>query len=377
MSRVLLAILVLSSAADLGVLLGTLWLGGRRREVGLARLARALWLASLSAALKAAALQGIAGSLFYAIHLAYVDLVVVTPLAALAALLGARARPLSRAVRRLALLALALLPALGVYATFVEPFRLVEERVNVELPARFAPSEPLRVAVLADLQSRHVDEHLRESVRRALAFEPHLILIPGDLIQNEEHYDEVVPEFRELLRPLAAPLGVYFVRGNTDAPRVVDAFEGTSVRLLEDESVTVDFAGRRVVIGGAGMQRGAPSTQSFLRDFDAREGDELRILVAHYPDVALGLDGRPDVDLVVAGHTHGGQVRLPLLGAPLTLSDVPRAVGSGGLHELGGRRIYVSRGVGCERGTAPRIRFLCPPEVSLLTLVARGPVPGE
>lgn len=69
--------------------------------------------------------------------------------------------------------------------------------------------------------------------------------------------------------------------------------------------------------------------------------------------------------------THGGQVQIPLFGAPLTLSSVARDVGSGGLHELEGRRIYVSRGVGCERGAAPRIRFLCPPEVSLLTL--RGP----
>jgi len=224
--------------------------------------------------------------------------------------------------------------------------------------------------VLADLQSARVDEHLREAVRRALAFEPHLVLIPGDLIQNEEHYDEVVPEFRELLRPLSAPLGVYFVRGNTDGPRVADVLQGTNVILLDDQAIAVEHAGRRVVIGGAGMPSRGKRRWQFARSFAVREDGELRILVAHYPDVVLALGDRPGVDLVVAGHTHGGQVRLPFLGAPLTLSDVPRAVGSGGLHEHAGRRIYVSRGVGCERGTAPRIRFLCPPEVSLLTLVA-------
>jgi len=74
------------------------------------------------------------------------------------------------------------------------------------------------------------------------------------------------------------------------------------------------------------------------------------------------------IDLVVAGHTHGGQVQLPLVAPLLRVSRVPPSVAAGGLHHLDGRRIYVSRGVGHERGQAPRIRFLCPPEISLLTL---------
>ena len=96
----------------------------------------------------------------------------------------------------------------------------------------------------------------------------------------------------------------------------------------------------------------------------------MRLLLAHRPDVGLTLPGRPRTDLVVAGHTHGGQVRLPLIGPPMILSDVPREVAAGGLHNLGeGRRVYVSRGVGVEHGGhAPRLRFLSPPEISLLTL---------
>ena len=74
------------------------------------------------------------------------------------------------------------------------------------------------------------------------------------------------------------------------------------------------------------------------------------------------------MDLTIAGHTHGGQVRIPFFGPPITLSRVPRRVAGGGLHELQGNAIYVSRGVGCERASAPRVRLNCPPEVSLLTL---------
>jgi hypothetical protein len=75
---------------------------------------------------------------------------------------------------------------------------------------------------------------------------------------------------------------------------------------------------------------------------------------------------RSEIDLVIAGHTHGGQISLPLFGPPVTLSEAPRHVAAGGLHELGGRPIYVSRGVGLERGEAPRVRLGARPEISLL-----------
>ena len=94
---------------------------------------------------------------------------------------------------------------------------------------------------------------------------------------------------------------------------------------------------------------------------------DVRILLAHRPDVVRRLD-RSRVDLIVAGHTHGGQVQLPLVGPLTTASGVPRAVAAGGLHVLDGRRIYVSRGVGVERGQAPRLRIGAVPEVSLITL---------
>ena len=84
----------------------------------------------------------------------------------------------------------------------------------------------------------------------------------------------------------------------------------------------------------------------------------------------LQLPADSGIDLVVAGHTHGGQVALPMFGPPLTLSAVPRQVGAGGLHEVRGNPIYVSTGVGMERGQAPQLRFGVRPSVAVLEVGA-------
>jgi hypothetical protein len=320
---------------------------------------------------KGAVLVFLGRSFFFGISVVYVTVFLVAPALGAIVLVQSRnsERTFTRSLSLLAVGALAL-PALGYYATFVEPARLVTERVDVPVPASRLAT-PLRIAVLADIQSKRVEPHLREAITRAMTFEPHLILLPGDLIQaHGEDYETAIPGFRELLRPLEAPLGVYFVLGNTDDPgRVGRVFEGTNVQLLRNEVAELEHAGQDIRIGGADFYPSAPHVVAFTRTFEFAAGDDLRILLAHYPDVGLQLQRDSRVDLVVAGHTHGGQVQVPLLGPPITLSAVPRRIAAGGLHDLDGRRFYVSRGLGCERGLAPRIRFLAPPEVSLLTLV--------
>ena len=118
-----------------------------------------------------------------------------------------------------------------------------------------------------------------------------------------------------------------------------------------------------------GLREGARGTRLALalaRSPYVPEGTPV-VVLSHTPAVVLEASRR-GLEAVLAGHTHGGQVRLPFFGPPITLSRVPRAVAAGGLHELDGRRIYVSRGIGWEHGHAPRVRFLCPPEVTLLEL---------
>ena len=120
---------------------------------------------------------------------------------------------------------------------------------------------------------------------------------------------------------------------------------------------------------GVDLAFASPAAQSALAQIEsAPDPTDVRIVFAHRPDVLYALHRDTRVDLVVAGHTHGGQVQIPFYGPPITLSSVPRLVGAGGLHDVDGRRVYVSRGIGWEHGHAPRVRFLCPPEVSVLHL---------
>jgi predicted MPP superfamily phosphohydrolase len=155
--------------------------------------------------------------------------------------------------------------------------------------------------------------------------------------------------------------------------RIRRAVAGTSIRFLENEIAEIEVDGMRMAVAGLTDDFTTPTARTCLDRLTAQARDgAFALLLSHRPDTVLSLDSDQAVDLLVSGHTHGGQVALPWFGPPVTLSRAPRRVCAGGLHRVGGQRIYVSRGVGCERGHAPRIRFNCPPEVSVLTLRSPG-----
>ena len=354
----------------------------RGRPIDPGRLVAAALVVGLVAAVKLVLLGALGVGLFGMIHAVYLDAVVLLPLAGVAVLiaprLGRRVTPAARVVA-----ALALIPApVGVYASFIEPYRLQLETATVELPADRTGVRPLRVGVLADLQTDHVGDYERRAVERLMAQRPDLVLVPGDLFQGTaEQFERELPAFRALLARLAeAPGGAWCCRGNVDvAPRFARAVAGTPARLLVNEIAHVIVADRRVTLGG--LDDGWVPSPAARRTIDALEADpdpaDIRILIAHRPDAALALRPQTRIDLVVCGHTHGGQVRLPLLGPPITFTRLPRRLAAGGLHPLPGappgqpaaaRRLYVSRGVGHERAHAPPLRVNCPPEITLLTL---------
>jgi predicted MPP superfamily phosphohydrolase len=272
-----------------------------------------------------------------------------------------------------ALAAVVAFSLLGVYveAYHREPTDL-QVRAHVVQLGRF-PGRPLRLLHMSDIQTSGIGPYEERVVREAVAQRPDLIVLTGDYVQPRLRptRSRANAELRPLLRQLAAaaPLGAYAVRGDVDVdwPKV---FEGTGIRTLSGESIRIAGpGGRSLTLVGltSGMSRGSEPLALATLLNEAPIAD-LRIFLGHNPNFVANLvDLGLKADLVLAGHTHGGQVVLPLFGAPYTKTNLPRRYASG-LHDYRGLALHVSAGVGMERGAAPQIRFLCPPEICLLEL---------
>lgn len=275
-------------------------------------------------------------------------------------------RRTSRAGAGLAAVSAVLLVAIGLDAFFVEPQWL--EVTHYEVRSKKI-EQPLRIAVLADIQTDDVGEYERDVLRRAMAEKPDLIVFPGDYLQTRSVAGWQAQ--RDLLREaivdagLDAPLGMFAVAGNVDYRDWPQIFEGTRVVAIDEtRSVDLDVGGGRTVRITGLSER--DSYDPAGADDRAAPADVLHLCVGHRPDFALG---SPQADLLIAGHTHGGQVQAPIVGPLLTLSRV-RCSWASGLNEIRpGQHLFVSRGIGMERGEAPRLRFLCRPELAIVDVV--------
>jgi predicted MPP superfamily phosphohydrolase len=270
--------------------------------------------------------------------------------------------------RAIALLTLFGAAILVVEACVCGPRELDVVSTDVEL-ADWPRNRPaLHAVLISDVQAARLSDHERRMVEVVGELRPDLVLVAGDLVSPSLDESQPLEQARFVLGRLAAPLGVFVVNGDVDDSidggirRVV---EGTHARLLENESVVI---GSNPPVELVGFDpRDAPG---FERALAAPRRAAIRIALVHRPRYYAEL-GRAGFDLVLAGHTHGGQVVLPLLGPPITLEVVPRKVAAGGLHRMEeGTLLYVTRGVGVEGSYAPPIRLNCPPEVSLLALGA-------
>lgn len=357
------------------VFVGGVWATARRRH-GAAAAAIEVGLAVLIGVAQLAVVVAVGGNDFDAMSVVYLDVVVALPLIAAALLLGGRVRRrwglprLGRVASILAVLVLVTAPLLGFYATHVEPYAVAVDRASLALPAQRSGDEVLRIGVITDLQTTAIGGYERRAVRLLQEERPDIVFVCGDLFQGTPNQFAANREaLRDLFTGLDAPGGVYVVQGDTDdGPTLAQLFEGTSVTYLWNQVVDARVGDRTVRIAGLGLGRGREG-RAALAELAAAPPSTVRLALTHRPDWITEVPRTPGaVDLMVAGHTHGGQIQLPIVGPLMTLTDVPRDVAAGGLHEIDGTPIYVSHGVGREQQGAPQIRFLAPPNVGLIEL---------
>ena len=251
--------------------------------------------------------------------------------------------------------------------------------VRLEIPLTRLPAalDGFTIAQLSDL---HYDEHfsavpIRKAVSIVNALQPDLIALTGDFV--------TIPAFSDYLHnakkgaaaaepcalaiaSLRARYGIFAILGNhdhdSDPDRVIEALVGQGIQLLRNTSRPIEAAGARLWLTGVDdVLTGKPDLEGSLKGIPR---SEPVVLLAHEPDYADQASAY-SVDLQLSGHSHGGQVRLPLIGAPI-LPDMAKKY-PWGLRRIGPLTLYTNVGLGTIRIAA---RLNCPPEITLITLRA-------
>jgi predicted MPP superfamily phosphohydrolase len=259
--------------------------------------------------------------------------------------------------------------SLAVWAFFIEPNRLVTRYEMLQIDQWPPPLSGLKIALLADLHagSAFINEaKLRTIVERTNQLNPDLILIAGDFVAGgRDNGDRMEPEvFAPILKNLRAPLGVYAVLGNHDwwynARKVRAALEANGIKLLENDFTQIENRGSSFfLVGLSDLWEGPQQIQETIAKIPA--GPPV-IALTHNPDIFPQLPQR--VTLLLAGHTHGGQVRFPFIGTVVQSSRYGDRYVAGHVVE-NGHHLFVTTGIGT---SIVPVRFGNPPEIVLLTL---------
>lgn len=274
-----------------------------------------------------------------------------------------------RARRLLATFILLSLLGLISWAFVLEPRALVVRRVALDLPHWDPAHAGLRIALLSDLHigSPFWDlDRLSTLVERCNQERPDLVLLAGDYLINGVKFGRYVPPepIAARLGGLVAPLGVIAVLGNhdwwNDGEAMRAALQGQGVVVLENEVAVLSHHGEPIRVVGLADLLTRP--QALRATFAPLEGLGSTLALVHEPDVFPGVP--PFVSLTLAGHTHGGQVNLPLLGRPIVPSRFEDRYAQGHIVEEG-RHLFVTSGVGT---SILPVRFRVPPELVILTL---------
>src|ERR1041384_1533903 len=264
------------------------------------------------------------------------------------------------------------LAGLVFWGFLIEPGRLVVREQTIQIDNWPQQLDGLRIAVLSDIHADDWfvdDEKLRTIVGRTNQLQPELIVILGDYMSSNGRVTRRVEleRFGAILKDLHAPLGVYSVLGNHDwwysGIQVRRGLEKNGIQVLENEVVHFDVRGTQLwLVGLADLW----TRRQAIVDTIAMvpEGAPV-IALTHNPDIFPDLPER--VPLLLAGHTHGGQVRFPLIGSVVESSEFGDRYVKGHIFESN-HHLFVTTGIGT---SIVPVRFGVPPEIVLLTVKAK------
>lgn len=254
----------------------------------------------------------------------------------------------------------------GGYSYFLEPYWPAIERLKLEFPPADNPPAGLKIVQLSDIHLSSIvpDSYIAECIEDVNEFKPDIVLLTGDYITRSRKY---AASISKLFKRLQAGVGVFASLGNHDGgdwagfstDTVVEALQKAKIRVLINESLELEYAGKQFTLVGlgdvwAGQFEPSPA-------FENAPPDSFTITLSHNPDTLRDLrDYR--TDLVLCGHTHGGQVCIPLFGPPIL--PVKDKQYSSGLYREEKRLIYVNRGLGLLK----RVRFNCRPEITCIEI---------
>ncbi|MCP3026292.1 metallophosphoesterase [Halobacillus sp. A5] len=253
------------------------------------------------------------------------------------------------------------------YARYIEPDMLTRQThtwVHPKIPEAF---NQIKVVQFSDI---HLGFHysmnqFRNLIRKIKEENADLILFTGDLVDEPQRYN-FTSEIPALLEELEAPLGKYWIYGNHDhggygTDKLESVMSNGGFKLLKNEVTEINRDGDSILLAGLDdIMLGSPNVGGTLNQLNE---DTFSILLVHEPDIADRVKDYP-VDVQLSGHSHGGQVRIPLLGALITPPYAEKYVD--GKHLISDQlTLYISRGVGTTRMP---YRFLCKPEYSVYTL---------
>jgi predicted MPP superfamily phosphohydrolase len=261
---------------------------------------------------------------------------------------------------------------LGSYGVFYEPHHPRLEQFRLCLPDLPPQLEGLRVVLMSDWHCGPLfrPQHLRPAMHMANQCRPDLVLLPGDFTSKSGRYFSEAAELAALLRPRISG-GVLVSWGNHDYWHGLEPglqmMPRAGCQILTNQSLVLTSrreltdAGRGLWLCGLDdLWTGKPELARTLAPIPA---DQPRLVLSHNPDVAEEQQG-PRVDLMLSGHTHGGQVRIPTLGTPVLPSRYGQKYASGWVQGPD-YPVYVSRGLGA---SGMPVRLCVPPEVTLFEL---------